>query len=91
MGVHPETLTAEVAPQGFVPFTGWRQEATAFCPTCAPAQAAAGVDAQWPVHRVAAYKNPDPIHDGVTWDWREYGQCTACGGRWRLLRHDRES
>lgn len=88
---HPEFLTEQLAPQGFVPFDGWRRDATAYCPTCTPAREASGDEATYPTYRVVAYRNPDPIHDGVTWDWREYGLCTGCEREWRLLAHDRES
>lgn len=87
---HPETLTAELAPQGFVPFEGWRSEAVAFCPACTPPRVQVGQDERHTRHQVVAYRNPDPIHDGMTWDWREYGLCTECRQRWRLLAHDRE-
>lgn len=88
---HPQLLSEELAAQGFVPFEGWRTGARAYCPTCTPARRAAGDDDPYPTYRVVAYRNPDPIHDGVTWDWREYGLCTACERGWRLLAHDRES
>lgn len=86
---HPDDLTAELAPQGFEPFEGWRETTTAYCPGCSPPRLAAGQDQTHTDHRIVAYRNPDPIHDGSTWDWREYGQCTECGGEWRLLVHDR--
>lgn len=86
-----ETLTAELSPQGFEPFEGWRGEAIAFCPACTPTRAADGHAERHTPHRVVAYRNPDPIHDGVTWDWREYGSCRECHGPWRLLAHDRET
>lgn len=90
---YPEPLTMTVAAEGFEPIEGWRREARAFCPRCTMTKLAAGADddEKWPLHRLVTYRNPDPIHDGTTWDWREYGQCTECEGEWRLVAEDRES